>query len=99
MGTSRASNDRYISLVGVYMGTYKIWGCNKNYLGRDSGQIKLKSELKSRAFAQRFFSWSSSSFGFLQLFSSKKYFKIKSFFVQGFDILVVGVGLVNIIGF
>ena len=96
---SRASNDRYISLVGVYMGTYKIWGFNKNYLGRDSGQIKLKSELKSRAFAQRIFSWSSSSFGFLQLFSSKKYLKIRTFFVQGFDILVVGVGLVNIIGF
>jgi len=58
----------YRCLYGDLIGFYA-----KNYMGRDSGQIKLKSELRVWAFARRFFSWSSSSFEILLLYSSCLY--------------------------
>ena len=62
-------------------------------MGHDSGQIKLKSELRGRAFAQRVFSWSSSSFdiSILLLLHLRKILKLHSetFFEGGLVIVLV----------
>ena len=64
-------------------------------LGRDSGQIKLKSELGGRAFAQRVFSWSSSwlEIQILLLLHLKK--KLKILFKKNFFRAIFGDSLVR----
>jgi len=57
----------HLRLLGTHLSrlSWSIWGLygiKWANMGHDSGQIKLKSELRGRAFAQRVFSWSSSSF-------------------------------------